>query len=334
MRVKLDANKVVAVIIALGFLSVTVIVPMVMTRDKVKIYEILSDDDFKKYKFVGEGTEENPFIIENLNIVEARKRAIVVKFTSSYFIIRNSFFANNPFNAIYIESIAPGTARIYNNTCVGHSTEGIRIESSDYVEVLNNTFLDNKIGIGLYDSNYCEIDNNQLFKAQRISGKDPAYFVGLVLKNSNFTTITNNFIKNTLSGMELENSNNCTITGNLVTRTYTIGIYLLTSSFCIIKDTVSEASEFSGIILRSSHYNLLESCTISENLNGISLFRSDNNHLSLNLLQENAVGLLISDESFENIINLNEFRNNTGAGVKIESGGFNIVYHNSFYFND
>ena len=152
MRVKLDLDKVLAVIIALVFLSITIVVPMVTTRDKVKTYEILSDDDFKKYRFEGEGTEEDPYIIENLNAVEARKRPIVVKNTISYFIIRNNFFAYNPFNAIFIDSIAQGTAKIYNNSCIGHSSEGIRIESSDYVDVVNNTCFGNKIGIVFYNS--------------------------------------------------------------------------------------------------------------------------------------------------------------------------------------
>lgn len=334
MRVKLDLDKVLAIIIALGFLSITIIVPMVTTRDKVKTYEILSDDDFRKYKFEGVGTEEDPYIIENLNAVEARKRPLVVKNTNSYFIIRNNFFAYNPFNAIYIDSIAQGTAKIYNNSCIGHSAEGIRIESSDYVEVFNNTCLDNKIGIGLYNSNYGKIENNQLFRTRPVSGRNPSYNSGLFLEKSNHTSVINNFVRNTFSGFELEGSNNCTLIGNYITKTFQKGILLLSSSFCQIKDTTVESNSDEGIILKYSHHNLIENCVIGDNIVGIEISDSDNNQLLLNSLTKNLVGILISGSSFENIINLNEISNNTFEGIKIDSGTFNTIHHNSFIYNN
>ncbi|MHA1954822.1 MAG: right-handed parallel beta-helix repeat-containing protein [Candidatus Heimdallarchaeaceae archaeon] len=334
MRVKLDLDKVLAVIIALVFLSITIVVPMVTTRDKVKTYEILSDDDFKKYRFEGEGTEEDPYIIENLNAVEARKRPIVIKNTISYFIIRNNFFAYNPFNAIFIDSIAQGTAKIYNNSCIGHSSEGIRIESSDYVEVVNNTCLDNKIGIGLYNSNYGKIENNQLFRTQPVSGRNPSYNSGLFLEKSNHTSVINNFVKNTFSGFELEGSNNSTLNGNYITKTFQKGIILESSSFCRIKDTTVESNSADGIILKYSHRNLIENCVISDNLNGIEITDSNNNQFLLNSFTMNLVGIFMSGSSFENIINLNEISNNTYEGIKIVSGTFNTIHHNSFFYNN
>jgi parallel beta-helix repeat protein len=334
MRVKIDADKIIAVLIAIGFLSVTVVLPMVMTRDKVKTYDILSDKDFKKYKFAGEGTEDNPYLIENLNAVDGKKRAVRIRNTNSYFIIRNNFFAYNSFNGISIESIASGTGKIYNNTIIGHSLEGINIESSDFVEVYNNTCLDNKFGVGIYFSNNCSVENNQLIRSQPIIEKDPAYYSGLVVERSNFTTIIDNYIKNTATGIEIIYSNNCNIVNNYITRIFNIGLLLQSSFDCSIEDTVSEKTTFDGFTIRDSYNNIIRNSIARENLNGIVVYNSSYNQLSANSISENAVGIRISQNSLSNIIKLNEILNNTNEGIRIISGSLNIIHHNSFYYNN
>ncbi len=52
---------------------------------------ILKDEDFEKYNFLGNGTESNPYIIENYNITTEEDIAIYISFTTKYFIIRNCY---------------------------------------------------------------------------------------------------------------------------------------------------------------------------------------------------------------------------------------------------
>ncbi len=334
MRVRIDGDKIFAIILAVGFLFLTIVLPMVLTRDQVKTYEIFSDQDFKKYRFEGEGTEQNPFLIENLSIVNGMKRAINISNTNSYFIIRNNFLSYNLLSAISIKSIAPGTAKIYNNTCIGHSTEGIKIVSSDFVEITNNTCLDNKIGIGIYDSNNCTVENNQLLKSQPVSEQEPSSSSGLIIEKSNSTSITNNYIRNPATGIEIENSNNCIMVNNDVTRTFTNGIIMRSSSYCTLQNSVSERSKYNGINLYDAHFNILENCIASDNLQGITLHSSSFNQLSFNQLIDNVIGIQLSESSNGNIITMNELLNNTEEGVNILSGSNSIIHHNSFYGNN
>ena len=71
---------------------------------------ITSDNDFLKYNLSGEGTKDNPFIIESRNINSTDNVGILVKDTTKYFIIRNNFLLSNYEYGIYIENIASKTA--------------------------------------------------------------------------------------------------------------------------------------------------------------------------------------------------------------------------------
>ncbi len=63
---------------------------------------IMNDWDFKNYNFTGEGSESNPYVIENYNITTTKDYAIYISSTSKYFIIRNCNLAAN-FTGIYIK---------------------------------------------------------------------------------------------------------------------------------------------------------------------------------------------------------------------------------------
>ncbi|GAJ01466.1 unnamed protein product, partial [marine sediment metagenome] len=82
--------------------------------------EIASDEDFVTYGFQGNGTADNPYIIEGLNITTAHSLGIGISLTSKFFIIRNCHVETGGFG-IGISVVADGTASIVNNTCISTS---------------------------------------------------------------------------------------------------------------------------------------------------------------------------------------------------------------------
>ncbi|MHA1127300.1 MAG: hypothetical protein ACTSQX_16915, partial [Candidatus Heimdallarchaeota archaeon] len=70
------------------------------------------DSEFKStYGFPGDGSAENPYIIENYLFEEQEEAAVIIKSTTKVFIIRNCTFMTNTIGISLVE-IAPNTATI------------------------------------------------------------------------------------------------------------------------------------------------------------------------------------------------------------------------------
>jgi len=117
------------------FVLLGVGLPILLTWEKVDYIVIKSDKDFKKYKFLGEGTKTEPYIIANLTISNQLKRGIYIEGTTKYFVIRDCFFAYNVFSGIFIKSVKNGTGKIINNMSIGHSIAGIHVIATNGIEI-------------------------------------------------------------------------------------------------------------------------------------------------------------------------------------------------------
>ncbi len=152
-----------------------------LTLDLINRDEILIDhnNDFLTYGFPGEGTEENPYRIENYNITTG-SLLIDITDVTKYFEIRNCYLKgfngvlirNSPYVAVIennyldvsgygINLLESGKATIVNNTCSG--TRGISLDHCAQSLIENNTCLDGGDGIYVIYSinteiiyNYCE----------------------------------------------------------------------------------------------------------------------------------------------------------------------------------
>ncbi|MCE7743454.1 MAG: hypothetical protein GOP50_13465 [Candidatus Heimdallarchaeota archaeon] len=121
---------------------------------------IWSDDDFVEYGLPGNGSMENPYRIEYLNITTSDVYSVYISSTTKCFTIASNFIANNNENglSICIDNIEEGTALICNNTINARNT-GLNILFSDNNIVTNNTFSNCFITINIYGS-----DGNRVFK--------------------------------------------------------------------------------------------------------------------------------------------------------------------------
>ena len=131
------------------------------------------DSDFSlKYGFLGTGSENTPFIIENYNITkkEGLFTGIYIWNTTAHFIIRNCYIEVLDYG-IYINEIQDGTATVENNIIFGSIMGGIRSISGS-VDVAGNTVLNCTLrGIRIEDGG--TISNNTVENSYNgIEGRD------------------------------------------------------------------------------------------------------------------------------------------------------------------
>ncbi|MHA1434671.1 MAG: NosD domain-containing protein [Candidatus Heimdallarchaeota archaeon] len=133
------------------------------------------DSEFKStYGFPGDGSAENPYIIENYLFEEQEEAAVIIKSTTKVFIIRNCTFMTNTIGISLVE-IAPNTATIINSTFI-YNERGIQVIQCNIVNITKSIFHSNEEGVALFDSqettfskNYCDGNHDYVFIAQNCS---------------------------------------------------------------------------------------------------------------------------------------------------------------------
>ncbi len=224
---------------------------------RIDVISIKNNEDFSYYGFEGEGSKQNPFIIEDLKIGTAKKRLfksytlLSIEGISTHLIIRNCTFLGG-FNQIHIYQFQ-GNLTVYNNTFLGaehysssygEHSRGIVLRYSENITISNNYF-DEKLhtSLAIHGSKNIEVFNNDvrefiiltsstliLFQNNRIQG-DIWFEFGFntsfhcnVFFNSTlyfdymrFFFMKNNSFLNGLYGLEIRDLVNGTICNNSFT---------------------------------------------------------------------------------------------------------------------
>ena len=148
-----------------------------------------SDQDFIDYGFTGNGSVENPYRIERLNITSnvASGRAISIQNTHAVFVIRDCVIQSQ-YIGIAVLDVAAGTAFIVNNTLTSLFGDGGGI----LLQTVNCTVSENRCnswaqGIHLNQASHCIISRNNI--------SDSTY-QGINIRYSDNNTIINNRIFN------------------------------------------------------------------------------------------------------------------------------------------
>ncbi|NPD90171.1 MAG: hypothetical protein HGN29_15780 [Asgard group archaeon] len=127
----------------------SIVIPTIIVRRKHKPILIQSDGDFLKYNFLGSGTTEDPFIIENYEIKTDDFYAIAIGNVSKSFIIRNNHLQASR-DGIFIAISSPDLLIITNNTFDGRENGiGVKIWDTSGCQIINNTFRNCGAGIGI-----------------------------------------------------------------------------------------------------------------------------------------------------------------------------------------
>lgn len=257
---------------------------------------ITSDADFLTYGFPGSGTPEDPYVIEGLNITTDSSSAIFIQGTTKYFVISNCYL-HASVAGIYIDSIAPSSAVIVNNTCLNNMYYGIFLQFADSVIILNNTCANSYYGIWMDSSRDTTIGNNTIKNNAEFGIKissSPNSIIennsmlnnGLFIEDSvldNILTykVNNNWVNNKLLGyftnqqdLVINQPNygqifliNCTnaIIQNQVLNNASVGIYSLSSYNLTISNSTCSYDYYKGIYILYSHNATIYNNTCNEN---------------------------------------------------------------------
>ncbi|MFW9799900.1 MAG: nitrous oxide reductase family maturation protein NosD [Candidatus Thorarchaeota archaeon] len=152
-----------------------------------------NEDELANLGFPGNGSQSNPYVIQDLNI-SAFGSSISMTKVSSHVLIRNCFLYSYG------------------------SPEGLAIHLSDVrnISIESCTIVGNRFGIRVSNVSAVRIIGNRIYDAtgDEPFGMHPAY--GLYMENSDLCTIAGNTVYANYVGMELDSSDNCSIAGNTV----------------------------------------------------------------------------------------------------------------------
>ncbi len=291
-------------------------------EDLVQFITITSDEHFIDYGFPGTGTEEDPYIIENIILpLYSYHNGIVVINTTKHFVIQNCIL-NAGLSAIILEKVAYGTAIIKNNTCY-RSDVGVGVVRSNGVRIYNNTCgYHNNVGIFMYRTKYSIVRNNTCY------GND---YDGIISESSSFNRIeSNNCSYNFDTGIRIIGDVNDFISTNVCNYNFR-GTFVNANNSTLTNNLFCYNNEYGGYLL-SSKGNL----TITNNVFSFSA-RDDgcrggglkNSLITNNIFSNNTLyGLVLYSDTSNNQIHHNSFLGNNleGTSQALDHGKNNLWY--------
>ena len=317
---------------------------------------ITSDNDFITYGFPGNGSETDPYIIENYNITTEEEVAIKIDSTTKSFVIQNCLL-NTSLNGLGIEirSISEGEITINDNTCVNNGI-GIYIIYTEGVSILNNNCTAGGYGIGLGSTN-CLVKNNicqkntvgidigGLWTVNNTIAKNDCSLndYGIRYQESSNNTFAENYCNVNQFGFFIDRCSNSIFLNNTCSNSdqgfYETGTECSNMTYELNKCNYNEyhgmriCSSFSVLINNSCNYGVnhgislgfVNNSIVNDNTckwnhaSGISLYDSHNNTVSGNSCSFGDIDGLCILASKDNNISYNLFKNNDYYGVVIAS---------------
>ena len=233
--------------------------------------------------FTGDGSLNDPYVIENYEISAAIEHGVLIKNTNLHFIIRDVTVNDSILNkhcGFYLENVTHG--RLEDNTAYNNQY-GFYLKNSFNNTLITNTAIGNTNGLML-DCSYLNILTANIIIDNRH---------GFSLESSYNNIISGNeVINNTYLGFYLRYSYNNTLTENLATGNLN-GFTLSYSDLNTFKNNTANNNDQHGFRLSFSHYNNLIENTASYNQKyGIYLEESTFNVITGNILKDNGIGAI------------------------------------------
>ncbi|MCE7741880.1 MAG: hypothetical protein GOP50_05435 [Candidatus Heimdallarchaeota archaeon] len=286
-----------------------------VTSESIMIY---SDTDLVEYNFPGNGTEDDPFRIENL-LIEEENYGIYINSPKHHFVIQNCHIINAIYGGIVIKKAVSGYANVSNNiieNCT--TTHAIFLQSCSEVNIENNICIGNAVGIDMEHSYNSTIVNNLCQNNVYIGIYVESYSVGNIFEN-------NTLRSNGDYGLAFYQSKGSCVYNNS----------LEDNLFAIIEDTIDDYRGFEvvGNVLDGKKIMYLTDTinqTITDTNIGIlflincSLILVENLHIENNLAGIFCFGS--NNCTFQN----NVFVNNYQMGLNILDSNFTLVSNNTF----
>ncbi len=312
------------------------------------------DDNFSSYAFSGDGSENNPFLIENYNITTHDNIGISISGTNNNFIIRNCYVrAEN--TCIKISNIKNNSAKIMNCYCKAfydiyddfQTDTGILVLNSNQIQIVNNDCFRNERGITIFNSEQSFITGNNCSFNWEYNLGDFFNIVdgcGIEILNSHNSTISNNFcMGNGEFGLYITSSNNTLLSDNsFITNGYyddyiiveedRSGVVIYGSENITIMESFFVDNIISAILIIDCENIFIKNNTCIESwVYGLETRESSYLEIKFNIFTNGLKGVQF-EETYYSLVVFNLFQNNTCYGLAFRSANHNIIHHNSFAY--
>ncbi len=321
---------------------------------------IVSDDDFLSLNIDGSGTEEDPYVIENINVTRQESTGINIRNTSKYFIIRNNFVKVYS-SCIVVYNISEGTAIIENNVCEHYRRYGISSQYSKgiYVAYANKTIVRKNIcegseyGIRISKSFGVVVEENEC--GENLSSpiitelpitRDIIDGMGILVSHSPNSSVLRNYcIENGEFGIGVFSSNSTIIKENscyangyfsdnpYVDEEDTGGILIYGSSNVLISDNLCENNELAGLRLTLTTNSTISNNSFNDLLYGMVIKQSSSIEIIQNEILNGGYGADFSECS-DCEISYNLFQEQSQYAVSFANSNDSVIHHNSFAYNN
>jgi parallel beta-helix repeat protein len=200
---------------------------------------ISNDNDFKTQNWPGDGTIENPYIIEGLNIT-TNEICISISSTSSHFIIRDCFLRSlqgSSMCCIQFHEVANGSvigckidsgymySILMGDVVWTYCGFGIRIQSSDSCNFTGNILFNNYYAVSFKDSSSCVLEDNQISQS----------WEGISIEESVTCIVNENNLFNNRNAILLKKANSCIVSNQIIDGSgRKLGLHLVESTECQI----------------------------------------------------------------------------------------------------
>ena len=272
----------------------------------------------------GEGTESEPYIIENITIAaQDSGNCIEIQNSNEYFIIQNCSLSNAgagsyPNADITLHNVTNG--KIINNYCYSNYNGICLVESN------NNTVLGNTASNNIYYGIYMENSSYNTVSGNTASNNDN----GIYMVYSSYNTISGNLMNLCgifLTGSLGEMASNCIDDTNLVNNK---PVYYYVNEVGLSSSNFTNAGQ---IILLDCTNSIISGLNLSYCFVGIYLSGSDNNTVTGNTASNNFCGIYIENSSY-NTVSGNTVSNNTSTGIRLIYSVNNTVSGNTANANN
>ncbi len=277
----------------------------------------------------GNGTETNPFIIENLQIdgEDFDDHCVQFRHTRLYFIIRNCFIGNTTMACLRMFNVSNV---IVVNTIFENGNNGIQQLTCENILIMNNTCLQNQRGINIRGgSTNIDIINNTC-----TSNGDGIW----IWENSDYNNVINNTCSWNNNGIYVEDiSSNTQLIGNICTNNTQNGLWTENANYQNIVDNVCNDNGVDGLVVENSYEtNITENTCSGNGNNGIYVLRyADMVLVSNNTCNSNSDnGIAIDNQCNNTILSSNNCTDNTEDGIYVKSSQNIEITDNELMEND
>ncbi len=284
---------------------------------------ITSNTDFVSQGWPGNGSIDDPFVIEGLFIRTQEGSCVQVYRTDAYFVIRDCTLDveevdDKGSHGVFLERVLH--ARV-ENCNISKVTNGISLMKSIECHVSGNIIDQAKIGIVVDRVYNCSITDN------RVIGRT----YGIHCIKSTLVTASENYVTSAAIGILTEDIHNSFIKENQVTDS-DWALYVYSCTEMEIASNAFSGGQV-GLDLEYSSSCLVSKNTIHETGYGIYCYSSADSEFTRNLLYGNTITALYSGKSVKCAIIENTIERNSGVGVHLQKSTDCRVYGNEIGWN-